>query len=747
MKEKRLITSALPYVNNVPHLGNIIGCVLSGDVFARYCRLAGFETIYVCGTDEHGTATETKALEEGLTPQQICDKYHEIHKRIYDWFGCSFDVFGRTSRPEHTEITQSIFKKLYENGYITKGNVEQLWCPKCDKFLADRFVEGTCPYCGFERARGDQCDSCGKLLNATELLSPRCKVCGSQPQIKTTNHLFLDLPKLSKMLESWFIERKDSGFWTQNAKTVTEAWLKEGLKERAISRDLKWGVPIPLEGYEDKVFYVWFDAPIGYISITKSGIPDWEKWWKSDDVKLYQFMAKDNIPFHTIIFPASLLGTGEPWTTLYHIDSTEYLNYEDGKFSKSFGTGVFGDDAISTGIPPDVWRYYLLVNRPENSDTRFNWKDFQEKNNNELLANLGNLVNRTLTFIDKYFGGKVPGGEYNEKDLGLRAEIESDGERIQGLLEQVKIKEALREVMQIAKKGNAYFQENEPWKLIREESGSEGKTRAGAVINMCANIVKTIGVLINPFLPFTSGKIMHQLNCYKGSDRDSKGYEYRCYFDIEEGHPINKPQVLFRKLEDKEIQEFKQRFAGKRKTKETKKKDVKEKRKNEKKELKKFDRFALDLRVGRVEEVKDHPDAEKLMLLKVDLGTEKRQLVAGLKNYYTPEELTGKHIIVVCNLKPAKLRGIESQGMLLAGDDETNVKVLEAPESSPGMEAYLESIENAEEFKEISFEEFLEYSFYVDKEGYVICENVGKRLRTEEEFVKAQGLEEGAKVR
>jgi len=290
--KKILITSALPYVNNVPHLGNIVGCVLSADVFARFCRARGYETLFICGTDEHGTATETKALEEGLTPEQVCDKYYKIHKQIYEWFGCSFDTFGRTSTDIHTEVVQSIFNRVNENGFIKKDSLEQTYCPKCDKFLADRFVEGTCPHCGYEKARGDQCESCSKLLNAVELLNSKCKICGSKPITKTSNHLFIDLPALSHDLEKWTIQSAEQGFWTQNARTVTNAWFKEGLKPRCVSRDLKWGVPIPLEGYTDKVFYVWFDAPIGYISITKQAFPDsWEQWWKSDDVKLYQFMA------------------------------------------------------------------------------------------------------------------------------------------------------------------------------------------------------------------------------------------------------------------------------------------------------------------------------------------------------------------------------------------------------------------------------------------------------------------------
>ena len=335
MTHKILITSALPYANNVPHLGNIVGAVLSADVFARFCRSFGYETLYVCGTDEHGTATETKALEEGVTPQEICDRFYAIHKNIYDWFNISFDEFGRTATEEQKELTQDIFLKLYGNGYIHEERVEQLYCPSCDRFMADRFVEGICPYCDYDGARGDQCDACGKLLNAVELKRPHCKVCSGEPVLKEADHLFLDLEKIEPKLREWIDERSPQ--WAQNARTITYAWLKEGLKKRAITRDLKWGVPVPLENYKDKVFYVWFDAPIGYLSITKKAFPDtWKAWWKKpEDVILYQFMGKDNIAFHTIIFPASLLGSGDTYTMLHQLSSTEYLNYENDKFSKS----------------------------------------------------------------------------------------------------------------------------------------------------------------------------------------------------------------------------------------------------------------------------------------------------------------------------------------------------------------------------------------------------------------------------
>src|SRR5208282_3472002 len=362
--KRRLVTSALPYVNNIPHLGNLIQ-VLSADVFARYCRLAGCETLYICGTDEYGTATETRALEEGITPRELCDRYHAIHRDIYTWFGISFDKFGRTSTERQTEITQSIFLDLDSRGFIKSRTIEQLYCDHDDRFLADRFVRGTCPFCGYGGARGDQCENCGKLLDPTDLKDPICSTCGATPRPKSTTHLYIDLPAIRPSLESWMKKASVEGFWANNAIQMTQAWIRDGLKERAITRDLKWGIPVPKAGFEDKVFYVWFDAPIGYISITacagdEMGF-DWKYWWqRPEDVELYQFIGKDNIPFHTVIFPSSLLGSGKKWTMLHHMSSSEYLNYESGKFSKSQGVGVFGTDAVESGIPADVWRFYIF---------------------------------------------------------------------------------------------------------------------------------------------------------------------------------------------------------------------------------------------------------------------------------------------------------------------------------------------------------------------------------------------------
>ena len=418
-KETRnvLITSALPYVNNVPHLGNIIGAVLSADVFARYCRLRGYQTIYIGGTDEYGTATETKALEEGIPCAELCAKYYKLHSAIYDWFGIQTDIFGRSSTWQQTEITHEIFNALYKNGYFFEQSMEQSYCEGCSRFLADRYVEGTCPHCSYTDARGDQCDACGKLLNPVELKEARCKLCRRTPVIRSSNHLFLDLTKLQGVVEEFVDRQSVTGKWSANSTSISKGWLADGLKPRCMTRDLKWGTPVPVPGFEDKVFYVWFDACFGYISITANYTEKWRQWWQCNaeegrpKVELFQFMGKDNVPFHTVIFPSTLLGTVDPnaeeqscpWTLLHHINTTEYLKYEQGKFSKSRNIGVFGNDARDSGIPVAVWRYYLLSVRPETTDSTFSWDDFGARNNNELLANLGNFVSRT----SKFTGGQL----------------------------------------------------------------------------------------------------------------------------------------------------------------------------------------------------------------------------------------------------------------------------------------------------------------------------------------------------
>ncbi|KAL0491196.1 methionyl-tRNA ligase, partial [Acrasis kona] len=467
-----LVTSALPYVNNVPHLGNIVGSLLSADVYARYCRQRGYNTLYICGTDEYGTATETKALEEKTTPQEICAKYYEIHKEVYEWFDISFDYFGRTSTNAQTTISQDIFTKLNSNGLLIEQTQQQLYDPEIKRFLADRFVQGTCPHCAYEDARGDQCDQCGKLLDPTQLINYRSTLSKAVPELRDTTHLYLNLPVLQDKVAEWFAESSKDGEWSEVAKTITQGWLtmEEGLKPRCITRDLDWGTPVPIPKFSGKVFYVWFDAPIGYISITANLLPnDWEKWWKDpQNVEYVQFMGKDNVPFHSIIFPASMIGTNEKWTKVNSLSSTEYLNYEDGKFSKSRNVGVFGNQVKETGIPSEVWRYYLIYNRPEQADSKFTWDDFMKKND-ELLKNLGNFVNRVFKFVADRFGSVVPTRkELTQVDQDLIKQVEERVTDYIQKLEKVKLKDGIKIVMDIASLGNAYMQHNAPWDLLKK---------------------------------------------------------------------------------------------------------------------------------------------------------------------------------------------------------------------------------------------------------------------------------------
>ncbi|EDW72463.1 uncharacterized protein Dwil_GK20695 [Drosophila willistoni] len=555
-----LITSALPYVNNVPHLGNIIGCVLSADIFARYSRSAGYNTLLICGTDEYGTATENKALAENLTPREICDKYFELHNAIYRWFGIGFDYFGRTTHQEQTEIVQEAFKDVHSAGYIITESVEQLLCQKCDRFLADRFVEGTCPHpgCGYEDARGDQCDKCGKLVNATELIRPRCKVCNSAPVLRSSDQLFIDLPKAEPKLREW-VDKADNG-WTHNARVITRAWLREGLKPRCITRDLKWGIPVPHAGFEKKVFYVWFDAPFGYVSMTKRYTKDYQQWWqpaKGTDVELFQFMAKDNVPFHSVVWPSVLLAINKGHTLVSHIMATEYLNYEDGKFSKSRGIGVFGNDAQETGIPADVWRFYLASARPEGQDSSFSWNDLAARNNSELLNNLGNFVNRALVFCEKNFNSLVPEVVLTQDELILLALINRELRGYINSLEKAKLRDGIRHLLAISRHGNGYMQTQQPWVLLKGDETQ--KKRAATIIGLSANIACLLANLLFPYMPSTARTLFDQLNSKQTTLNASKPLATLL---LPAGHKIGKPAPLFAKLEQAFIDELKGKYGG-----------------------------------------------------------------------------------------------------------------------------------------------------------------------------------------
>ncbi len=706
---KILITSALPYVNNVPHLGNIVGSVLSADVFARAMRITGNQVLYICGTDEYGTTTEAKAIEEKTTPQKICDKYFEIHKNVYKWFNISFDHFGRTSTKNHTKIVQDIFKKVNKNGYISEEDTQQVYCRQCDKFLADRFVVGKCPYCDYVDARGDQCDNCGRLLTPTELKSPACSVHGTRPELRKSKHLFLELDKLQPQLEKWFRKQSKDGKWSTNSINITEAWFKEGLKKRAITRDLKWGVPVPYKGFEDKVFYVWFDAPIGYISITDDKLGDkYKQWWNNKDVELFQFMGKDNIPFHSILFPGMLLATKEKFTFVKTINATEYLNYETGKFSKSRGIGVFGTDAMESGIPADAYRYYLMITRPETSDAEFNWDKFKERLHNELVGNFGNLVNRLIAYLNKSFDSKIENADLDEDSQRLWDKVLIHEKTVLHLLEECKLREALKEIMLISSLGNEYFQKREPWK--------QDKKDADVTMRLCANIVKDLAILATPFMPETCEKIFKQLNVKSSGSKDLGKLSIK-------SQKVNKAEILFHKIEDKELSKLRERFSGKK--------------------IKEEDVFSkLDLVVGKIKSVEKHPNADKLYIEKIDLGKEERTIVSGLAQHYKPNELVGKNVIIIANLKPAKIRDVESRGMLLAAGKEGKVIVLEAKKSHPGSKVYVEGIESNPD-KEIDISLFQKVKM-TTKDGKVIYE--GLELRTDKENISCN-IADGAEVR
>lgn len=524
--------------------------------------------MYVCGTDEYGTATETKALEEKVSPAELCAKYNKIHAEVYEWFEIGFDIFGRTPTKQHTEIAQDVFLKLHKNGFLTEKISEQPYCEKHESFLADRFVEGECPRCSYEDARGDQCDKCGNLLDPFDLKNPRCKVDGATPVKRPTKHIHLLLDKLQPDIEKWVTESMSKGAWSKNGRIITESWLKEGLKDRGITRDLKWGVPVPLEGFDNKVLYVWFEACIGYPSITANYTPEWEKWWKNpENVKLYQFLGKDNVPFHSVIFPGCQIGSGDKWTQLHHLSTTEYLNYENGKFSKSRGIGVFGTNAKDTGVPADVWRYFLLKNRPETGDTQFEWRSFIDGNNSELLAKLGNFVNRIIKLVGnaKTYDSVIPDFD----PANLPESVSSALPEVSALLRQyiteleaVHLRSGLITAMKIAEAGNLLIQSN---KLDNSLIASEPE-RAAAVVGVVLNLIYLCASVFSPYLPATTTSILEQLNApfllipsLESVSEEKGGWKPTA---LKSGHKIGKAKYLFSRIDPKKEEEWRSMFGG-----------------------------------------------------------------------------------------------------------------------------------------------------------------------------------------
>jgi len=558
-----LITSALPYVNNVPHLGNIVGSVLSADIYARYAKNRNYNALFICGTDEYGTATETKALEEKITPKELCDKYHKIHKDVYDWFDIGFDYFGRTTTSQQTEIAQDIFMKLFNNNYLEEQTTEQLYCEEHNAFLADRFVEGTCPKCQYEDARGDQCDKCGSLLNPFELINPRCKVDNAKPVPRDSTHIYIKLNDLEPELKEWVEKASEEGAWSKNSKTITNSWLKQGLEPRCITRDLIWGTPVPLEKFKNKVLYVWFDATIGYVSITANYFrddkaEDWKKWWRNpENVDLYQFMGKDNVPFHTVVFPATQIGTRDNWTKLHHLNTTEYLQYEDGKFSKSRGVGVFGNNAKDTNISPSVWRYYLASVRPETSDSHFSWTEFVTKNNSELLANLGNFVNRLVKFVIAKYNGVVP--EFDPKNIPDYDKFNSEINQLLASyienMEAVNLRRGLEIAMSISSRGNQFLQDNK----LDNNLYTNLPDKSDAVMGVGLNLIYLVSAIISPFMPECTTQICEVLNAPPLSITD------KFELVLQPDHCIGKAQYLFKRIDESKIDEWRNLYGGQQK--------------------------------------------------------------------------------------------------------------------------------------------------------------------------------------
>jgi len=632
LKKKILVTCALPYINSVPHLGNLVP-ILSADVYTRFLRKQSNEAIYICATDEHGTRTELEAAKRKLTPDQYSRQMHNTIKNLFDWFEIQFDYFGRTHCKDNREITQAAFLKLYKKGYIFEQEITQLYCSKCKKYLPDTYVRGVCPKCKFEHAKGDQCDQCGALLNPEELIHPYCSECRSRPAPRSTKHLFLDLPKLSPQIERWVKSKKD---WKGISKNLPLAWIKEGLKPRCITRDLKYGVPVPLKGYSNKVFYVWFDAPFGYVASTaewaKKHKQNWKNWWFKDNVHYVQFMGKDNVPFHTLIWPGTLLGAGDSWHLVDYLKSNEYLNYAGTQFSKSQKTGVFTDDAAKLEFPADAWRFYIILNLPNTSDTLFSWKEFGEVINSQLVGNLGNFVNRTVTFTKKNFG-TVPNVKPNATKINAVLRIKKNWEEA---LTKVQLKKALKFALQIGDYANMYFQHEQPWITIKTNPKKSAET-----IATCFEIIKILADVLEPFIPATSAKIRKQSE-------------------------LKNIKVLFNKVELSRLKELEAKFSGKVKSK-----------KLDTKPMVKFQDFAkLDLRVGKIIKVENHPNADTLYKMQVSFGTEKRQVLAGLKKWYKPAQLVDKQAIFIVNLEPRNIRGEKSEAMILGTEPAKDVALI-----------------------------------------------------------------------
>ncbi|MEI6047348.1 MAG: methionine--tRNA ligase [Bacteroidota bacterium] len=662
--KRYLVTSALPYANGPIHIGHLAGVYVPSDIYTRYLRMKGVDVISVCGSDEHGVPITLKARKEGVTPQEIVDRYHSINKKAFEDFGIAFDIYSRTSNKIHYETASGFFKTLYDKGEFTEKSSEQYYDEEAGCFLADRYITGTCPHCGNENAYGDQCEKCGTSLSPNELINPHSTVSGSKPILRDTLHWYLPLDKYEPWLKKWILD--DHKEWKANVYGQCKSWLDQGLQPRAVSRDLDWGVPVPVEGADGKVLYVWFDAPIGYISATKELTPDWEKYWKDKETKMIHFIGKDNIVFHCIIFPAMLKAEGS-YILPENVPANEFLNLENDKISTSRNWAVWLHEYLED-FPgkQDVLRYSLCASAPETKDNDFTWKDFQARNNNELVAILGNFVNRTLVLTNNYYDGIVPErGKTDSNDDSVLKEIDRIKENVETSLESFRFREALKEAMNLARLGNKYLADAEPWRVVKTNT-----ERVKTIMNIALQITANLTIICEPFLPFSMKKLRGWINFneLKWSEAGKTGL-------LAPGHVINKPGLLFEKIEDEEIiRQIDKLLTTKRANEKAAAKTAPGK------DTITFDDFTkIDIRTATILEAEKVPKTTKLLKLKIDTGLDIRTIVSGIAEYYAPESIIGKQISIVANLEPRKIKGIESKGMILMAEDKDGKLVMVTP--------------------------------------------------------------------
>ncbi|WP_430614535.1 methionine--tRNA ligase [Flavobacterium sp. JP2137] len=665
------LTAALPYTNGPIHIGHLAGVYIPGDIYARFLRLQNKDVAFICGSDEHGVAISMKAKKEGISPQEVIDKYHQIIKQSFADFGISFDNYSRTSSKIHHETASEFFKKLYDDSKFIEEVTDQLYDGEAQQFLADRFVIGTCPKCGNEEAYGDQCEKCGTSLNATDLINPKSTISGSKPTLKSTKHWFLPLDQYDAFLREWILVGHKND-WKPNVYGQVRSWLEDGLKPRAVTRDLDWGIPVPVAGAEGKVLYVWFDAPIGYISSTKEWAErvgkDWEPYWKSEDTKLVHFIGKDNIVFHCVIFPAMLKAEGS-YILPDNVPANEFLNLEGNKLSTSKNWAVWLHEyLVDFPDKQDVLRYALTSNAPETKDNDFTWKDFQARNNNELVAIFGNFINRVVVLTHKYYEGIVPQpNAFSEVDLATLAELKAYPHVIASSVDRYRFREALGEMMNVARLGNKYLADEEPWKVIKDNP-----ERVKTQMYVALQIAAALSTLAEPFLPFTATKLQSILNVQTPLSWKSISEKSDL---LPTDHRIGQAELLFAKIEDEEIQKQIDRLEAIKISNTAASKTV-----EPQKEMAQFDDFAkLDLRVGTIIQAEKMPKANKLLILKVDTGLDIRTIVSGIAEHFTPEEVIGQQVTVLANLAPRALRGVESEGMILMTEDKNGQLVFVHP--------------------------------------------------------------------